>query len=187
MLKINDTPRLRFLPPDPETEESLSRMSAVPPSPAGVHSTTVEERHAALNLLLDKFEDLLQFIQDYVSLKETEGWEKCIFHCHTRAGELVGRIAVNYVNTPRPSIDVAVLPAFRGQGLAEEMVRAVCRAVFSQTGADHVEYDLAKWNAASRRVAEKLGAVKIYEDEHGESYSLTKENFYEAESCTEAE
>ena len=33
----------------------------------------------------------------------------------------------------------------------------------------------------------QIPSYKIYEDEHGESYSLTKENFYEAESCTEAE
>lgn len=176
MLKIDDTPRLRFLPPDPEEEGFLQRLSASPPLPGEIDSMTKEERHAAYRTMLDRLEDMLQFIQDYVSEKEVDGWEKCVFHCRTHSGEPVGRIAVNYINTPRPSIEVAVVPALRGQGYAEEMVRAVCKAAFDRQGFDHIEYDLAKWNAASRRVIEKLGAEKIYEDEHGESYSIRPEN-----------
>lgn len=187
MLKIDDTPRLRFLPPDPEDEEDLQKLSALPPLPGKIDDMTREERHASFSKLLDMLEDSLQFMQDYISLKEVDGWKKCVFHCRTPSGELVGRIAVNYINTPRPSIDVAVLSALRRQGYAEEMVRAVCSAVFSQTDADHIEYDYLKWNHASRRVIEKLGGVKIYEDERGESYSITKENFHETESCQEAE
>jgi RimJ/RimL family protein N-acetyltransferase len=74
------------------------------------------------------------------------------------SGELVGRAGLNYP-ADWPDLEVGWLMKAdrRGRGYATEAGAASVRWAFDELGADHVISLIAKENAASRRVAEKLG------------------------------
>lgn len=74
---------------------------------------------------------------------------------------LIGRIGILHpIEWPEPEMAWGIAPACWGQGLAAEAAGAVLDWGFARFGFPRLASFILRDNAASRRVAEKLGAVR---------------------------
>ncbi len=77
------------------------------------------------------------------------------------AGGFAGRIGIWHpVDWPEPELGWTLARPFWGQGLATEAAACVRDWAFSQFGWDHLVSYIDPENARSRRVADRLGAVR---------------------------
>jgi GNAT superfamily N-acetyltransferase len=90
------------------------------------------------------------------------------FYCIVAEGEdgaLVGQIAYFVIpftarGVPRIYLkDVYVVPAARGQGIGEELMRAVARAAI-EMGTPWINWLVADWNTGGARFYERIGATR---------------------------
>lgn len=80
-------------------------------------------------------------------------------------GKLVGQIAyfvIPFTSRAMPRIylkDVYVVPEARGQGVGEELMRAVARSAI-ELGSPWINWLVADWNTDSMRFYERIGGVR---------------------------
>ena len=74
-----------------------------------------------------------------------------------RAGTFAGVAEVRYATAGEVEVGWSILPAFQGRGFASEAMRAAILDFWTRTGIDHVVAAVLPENAASHRVAQKLG------------------------------
>ncbi|MCB9430964.1 MAG: GNAT family N-acetyltransferase [Ardenticatenaceae bacterium] len=95
-----------------------------------------------------------------------EAWKKgtayTFFILDTALNQVVGSASLNHINATIPLANLAYLvrKSRTGEGIATKAAMLVARYGFEQLGFQRIEIVVAKDNAASLKVAEKLGAVR---------------------------
>ena len=114
----------------------------------------------------------MRFCMRRVIPKQIENVLTLTAYAVDETGEWVGFAAIDYADTVHPSIEIKIAPEKRGRGYGYELVKAVVDAAFERYLFAYLEYDVVKFNEASRRIVQKLGGVLMYADDDGESYRL---------------
>ena len=81
----------------------------------------------------------------------------------TPGGEFVGAAGIHFRDAAEPDIGLWIKAEAWGQGYGGEIVAAVIRWLAQRLGIEAVRYPVVEGNAASRRIAERLGGVQVGE------------------------
>ena len=88
-----------------------------------------------------------------------------VFSLFTRKGDYCGSIELQQPNSNTPEIGIDLLEEKRNQGIAPKAVRLFARRVYEIRKVDYFLIRISSNNHHSKHVFEKMGAVKIGEEE----------------------
>lgn len=88
-----------------------------------------------------------------------------VFSLFTRNGDYCGSIELQQPNSNTPEIGIDLLEEKRNQGIAPKAVRLFARRVYEIRKVDYFLIRISSNNHHSKHVFEKMGAVKIGEEE----------------------
>ncbi len=116
---------------------------------------------------------------------EPDGWVQLSVELR-EGGELVGDVGLSLVGGEPGVIKVGytIAPAFQGRGYATEAVGALVAYAFDVLGAEVVRAHASAENAASIRVAEKVGMSLVERIEHREGDQVWHGVRYERRRAT---
>ena len=123
------------------------------------------------------YEELLRQTDGNDSLPSDEKWDKlmtgeaeCYFSIFDEHGEYCGCIEFQNCRSKTPEIGLTLLECKRNRGIAAKVVKLLVQKACSEQEIEYFEVKIKAENSHSRHVFEKMGAVKIGEEE----YALTK-------------
>lgn len=123
------------------------------------------------------YEELLRQTDGNDSLPSDEKWDKlmtgeaeCYFSIFDEHGEYCGCIEFQNCRSKTPEIGLTLLESKRNNGIAAKVVKLLVQKAYSEQEIEYFEVKIKAENSHSRHVFEKMGAVKIGEEE----YALTK-------------
>lgn len=123
------------------------------------------------------YEELQRQTDGNDSLPSDEKWDKLVkgeadryFSIFDEHGEYCGCIDFMNCQTATPEIGLTLLESKRNQGIAAKVVKLLVQKACSEQEIEYFEVKIKAENSHSRHVFEKMGAVKIGEEE----YALTK-------------
>ena len=128
------------------------------------------------------YEELQRQINDddfdcYTPEQKDKMWDKIMkdevdryFSIFNEYGEYCGCIDFMNCQTATPEIGLTLLESKRNQGIAAKVVKLLVQKACSEQEIEYFEVKIKAENSHSRHVFEKMGAVKIGEEE----YALTK-------------
>lgn len=108
------------------------------------------------------FAEMLQFEAKRLAQNPERGqWDGVIIHAANRM--LIGAMGFKGGPDEHGTVEIGydIIPAYRGQGLAPEMARAMIAWAFTQPGVERVTADCESNNVASIRVLEKVGMQRL--------------------------
>ena len=123
------------------------------------------------------YEELLRQTDGNDSLPSDEKWDKlmtgeaeCYFSIFDEHGEYCGCIEFQNCRSKTPEIGLTLLECKRNRGIAAKVVKLLVQKACSEQEIEYFEVKIKAEKSHSRHVFEKMGAVKIGEEE----YALTK-------------
>ena len=123
------------------------------------------------------YEELLRQTDGNDSLPNDEKWNKLVtgeaeryFSIFDEHEEYCGCIEFQNCRSKTPEIGLTLLESKRNQGIAAKVVKLLVQKACSEQEIEYFEVKIKAENSHSRHVFEKMGAVKIGEEE----YALTK-------------
>lgn len=123
------------------------------------------------------YEELLRQTDGNDSLPSDEKWDKLVkgeadryFSIFDEHGVYCGCIEFQNCRSKTPEIGLTLLESKRNQGIAAKVVKLLVQKARSEQQIEYFEVKIRVENSHSRHVFEKMGAVKIGEEE----YALTK-------------
>lgn len=123
------------------------------------------------------YEELQRQIDEDGSLPSDEKWDKLVkdevdryFSIFNEYGEYCGCIDFMNCQTVTPEIGLTLSECKRNRGIAAKVVKLLVQKAYSEQEIEYFEVKIKAENSHSRHVFEKMGAVKIGEEE----YALTK-------------
>ncbi len=105
------------------------------------------------------------------SLSKDMMWEQilsnadCVFSLFMTNGDYCGSIELQQPDSNTPEIGIELLECMRNQGIAPKAVRLFAQKVYEIRKVDYFLIRISSNNLHSRHVFEKMGAVKIREEE----------------------
>lgn len=88
-----------------------------------------------------------------------------VFSLFTVKGDYCGSIELQHPNSKMPEIGIDLLEGKRNQGIAPKAVRLFAKRVYETRKVDYFLIRISSNNQHSKHVFEKMGAVKIGEEE----------------------
>lgn len=123
------------------------------------------------------YEELQRQIDEDGSLPSDEKWDKLVkgevdryFSIFDKHGDYCGCIEFQNCQSATPEIGLTLLESKRNQGIAAKVVKLLVQKARSEQEIEYFEVKIKAENSHSRHVFEKMGAVKIGEEE----YALSK-------------
>lgn len=123
------------------------------------------------------YEELQRQTDGKESLPSNEKWDKIVkgevdryFSIFHEQGEYCGCIEFQNYHSTTPEIGLTLLESKRNCGIAAKVVKLLVQKACSEQEIEYFEVKIKAENSHSRHVFEKLGAVKIGEEE----YALAK-------------
>ncbi len=89
----------------------------------------------------------------------------CVFSLFMTNGDYCGSIELQQPDSNTPEIGIELLECMRNQGIAPKAVRLFAQKVYEIRKVDYFLIRISSNNLHSRHVFEKMGAVKIREEE----------------------
>ena len=123
----------------------------------------VYRKASGFSKIYSEIPDLWNTFRDEMrrSLEKEESDVKHYMIVKKGTSDVLGYFELTYHDRQKPEVGIAIAEAYRGKGYGYEAAKTLIQYIFETEEAEAVIWSAFSVNAASRRIAEKLGGILI--------------------------